>query len=340
MDCDGCGAEAYLAIEDEVGRRDVAAASATVELRRRGGVQQTAEASRRRSLTCACCCSVSCDASSPTPQGSISSGAFAPSERVGWCGIVELNAMATSAIKLLPAEALDVRMHQRRSGVVLVELHCDAILFDMDGVLVESRAVVERVWRRWCSLRGFDAPAILRVAHGRRTEDTLRALGSDLDIDAELRWLEDAELSDRDGVSAVLGAVELVSQVPEGHWAVVTSAGAELARRRLEWCGVPIPASLVTADIVEEGKPSPEGYLRAASELRAQPARCVVVEDSPAGIAAARTAGMRVVGVTTTHEPDDLPPVDALLSDLTDLSLQVGPGGMILQASNPRLGAF
>jgi sugar-phosphatase len=222
----------------------------------------------------------------------------------------------------------------------LVELHCDAILFDMDGVLVDSRPVVERVWQRWCALRGFDPSAILRVAHGRRTEDTLRALGSDLDVAAELRWLEDAELSDREGVSAVPGAVEFVNQIPEGRWAVVTSAGTELARRRLEWCGVPTSTCLIAADVVGEGKPSPEGYLRAASELRAQPAGCVVVEDSPAGIAAARSAGMRVVGVTTTHEPGDLPPVDALLEDLTAHSLERQSGRMILRVSDARWGAF
>jgi sugar-phosphatase len=201
----------------------------------------------------------------------------------------------------------------------------------MDGVLVDSRAVVERVWRRWCANRQLDPVVVLRTAHGRRTEDTLRALSTSLDIDAELHWLNDAELSDREGVSAIPGAADTLRQLPDGRWAVVTSAGAELARKRLAWAGLPIPPCLVTADQIDEGKPSPEGYLRAASQLRAAPVECVVVEDTPAGVLAARAAGMRVLGLTTTHDAADLPPVDMLLADLTGVAVDVGEEGMMLR---------
>lgn len=203
-----------------------------------------------------------------------------------------------------------------------IELWCAALLFDMDGVLVDSHAVVKRTWRRWCERTGIDEATVLSAAHGRRTMDTLRAVAPHLDLSAEARWLEEAELRDRDGIVAVPGARELTTALPDGSWAVVTSAGRELARRRLEWAGLPAPRSLVSAQEVRQGKPSPEGYLRAAGKLGVDASCCVVLEDSPAGIEAARAARMRVVGLTTTHEADELGGVEVLLPDLAGIGVR------------------
>lgn len=210
------------------------------------------------------------------------------------------------------------------------ELTCSAVLFDLDGVLVDSRAVVERTWRGWCERRGFDAAKVLEAAHGRRTVDTLRLVAPDLDHAAELRWLEEAELADREGIVAIPGAPELAASLPRDRWAVVTSAGRELAHRRLKWVGLPIPSCLVPAEAVSRGKPSPEGYLSAATELRVPPADCVVIEDSPAGVRAARAARMTVIGLTTTYGRDDLPPVDALRPDLRGIEARLDDGDVVL----------
>lgn len=219
-------------------------------------------------------------------------------------------------------------------GAFMREVRCTAILFDMDGVLVDSRAAVARVWRRWASAKGFDAEDLIKAAQGRRTIDTLRSVASTIDLAAELQWLDEAELSDGEGIVGVLGARELVTRLPEGHWAVVTSAGRDLAHQRLRWAGLPIPGCLVTADEVARGKPFPDGYLQASRELGVTPADCLVVEDSPAGIGAARAAGMRVIGLSSTHSSTELHATEAVLPDLRDLAIQVCDGELILRLSS------
>jgi len=213
----------------------------------------------------------------------------------------------------------------------MFELPCAAILFDMDGVLVDSEAVVRRTWRRWCERTGIEEATVLSGAHGRRTMDTLRAVAPHLNLSAEARWLEEAELDDRDGIVAVPGAKELTSALPDDGWAVVTSAGRELARRRLAWAGLTMPRFFVSAEDVEHGKPSPEGYLRAASDLGVDAAQCLVIEDSPAGIVAAQSAGMNVVALTTTHDAEELSSVALLLPDLVEIEVVTGGGGFVLR---------
>ncbi|MGH7713443.1 MAG: HAD-IA family hydrolase, partial [Gemmatimonadaceae bacterium] len=195
-------------------------------------------------------------------------------------------------------------------------LTCEAILFDLDGVLVDSRAVVERTWRRWAQRHGRDGGEILRKAHGRRTIDTVRDVAPDLDAEAELRWLEAAELNEKEGLVALPGAAAVLLAVPDARRAVVTSGGRALATLRMRVAGLTMPSVLVAAEDIENGKPAPDGYVLAASRLGVDPGDCVVIEDSPPGIAAGRAAGARVIAVPTTFAADRLSDAHVIVPSL------------------------
>lgn len=216
----------------------------------------------------------------------------------------------------------------------MTELPAAAILFDMDGVLVDSTPVVRRVWRRWSEIHGFDAEEVLRTAHGRRTRDTLAIIAPSLDAEAEFHWLESAELADRKGIEAIRGAQALTTALPSESWAVVTSAVRDLANRRLTWAGLPVPSRLIPADEINEGKPSPEGYLTGAAALGVRPQECVAFEDAPAGVEAAKAAGMSVVGLTTTLSAQHLAGVDVLIPDLTRVSARRSGDRLLLSINS------
>ena len=194
-----------------------------------------------------------------------------------------------------------------------------AFLFDLDGTLVDSRVVVARHWKLFAERHGLELSSILAVCHGRRTADTIAEVAPLLDAASEAALLDVGEETDVDGLVGVPGAAELLAALDRTQWAVVTSGHRALARRRLEAVGFPVPDVLVTGDAVDQGKPHPEGFLRAAAALGVDPAACVVVEDAPAGIAAGRAAGARVVGVTTTHPADALRDADLIVPDLRGL---------------------
>jgi mannitol-1-/sugar-/sorbitol-6-phosphatase len=198
----------------------------------------------------------------------------------------------------------------------MTRVRCTAILFDLDGVLVDSHACVERHWAIWAKRHGLDLAEVLAQAHGRRTVDTIRAVAPELDANSEAQTLDEAEASDREGIIALPGSADLVSSLPKGLWAVVTSGTRALALARLGYAGLPMPASLVTADDVAEGKPHPECYAKAARLLSVSPAECIVVEDTPAGVAAAQAASMRAVAVTTTHQREALAKADFCIDTL------------------------
>ncbi|UOE19982.1 HAD-IA family hydrolase [Thermobifida halotolerans] len=176
-------------------------------------------------------------------------------------------------------------------------LECSAVLFDLDGVLVESGPVIERMWRNWAVRRGLDPEEVLALTPGRRAPDVVRLAAPDLDAVAEADALETEQVADPHLLREVPGARALTRGLEPDSWAVVTSGSRFVATTRLRVVGIPEPPVLVTADDVARGKPDPEGYLAAAKALGFAPEECVVVEDAVSGARAARAAGMRVVGV-------------------------------------------
>ncbi len=185
-------------------------------------------------------------------------------------------------------------------------LTCDGILFDLDGVLIDSTQLVVRHWTGWARKHGLDVADILSISHGMPAAETMRRVAPHLDIAAEAALFAAAEASDPEGVVAFDGARELLLSLPADAWAVVTSATYAVAMLRFEQTGIPVPRKLVTSDQVRRGKPDPEPYLTGARKLGLAADRCIVFEDAPAGIAAARGADMRVIGMATTHARDVL----------------------------------
>jgi len=193
------------------------------------------------------------------------------------------------------------------------------LLFDLDGTLVDSRAVVERQWRLLCERLGLDFTEVLAVLHGVRSSDVLRSFAPGSDVAAEAAALDAAEEADSEGLVVVRGAHELLAALPSRCWGIVTSGHRTLAEGRLRTVGLPVPEVMVCGDEVLAGKPDPEGYLAAARLLGAAPGGCVVVEDAPAGVQAGLAAGMRVVGITTTHAAAALAGASAVIEDLRGL---------------------
>ena len=193
-----------------------------------------------------------------------------------------------------------------------------AVLFDLDGVLVDSARVVEQQWRRWAGARGLRAEPFLRVCHGRRAVETIRLAAPHLDAEAEVAAF--APAADDEAIGPVPGAARLLGSLPEGSWAVATSGPGAAAADRLARAGLPVPRVLVCAEDVAWGKPSPEVYLLAATRLAVPPAECLIVEDAPAGVEAARAAGIPVIGLTTTHRREELD-ADALAASLAGVYL-------------------
>jgi sugar-phosphatase len=196
---------------------------------------------------------------------------------------------------------------------------CDAILFDLDGVLVDSTVSVERHWYQWANKHGVSMQEIMAVVHGRRTVDTIRLVAPTLDSEAEALWMEQLELEDSTGLVAINGAPELVKSLPAAQWAVVTSGQRVIASHRLQATGIPVPDVFITAEMVTAGKPDPECYLQAAQLLGVRPERCLVLEDAPAGIQAARAAEMSVIAVASTHLPHDLLAAQTCVASLAAL---------------------
>jgi sugar-phosphatase len=192
-------------------------------------------------------------------------------------------------------------------------------LFDIDGTLVDSSAVVERAWRQVAREFGLDGDLVVASCHGRRSVDTVAEFFPPEDRAAAQVRIDALELADRE-VVACRGAAELLATLDGQPWAAVTSGPRRLMTARLAAAGLPVPEVLVTAEDVEHGKPAPDGYLLAARSLGVGAGDCVVVEDSPAGVAAGQAAGALVVAVTTTHPAAALQAADLVVAGLPEVA--------------------
>jgi sugar-phosphatase len=198
------------------------------------------------------------------------------------------------------------------------------VLSDLDGVLVDSHASIMRAWRWWTARQGLGAAAADAIPQGRPSGDVIAGLAPGVDVAAESRAIDRYQADDTGGVVALPGAADLLARFAPDRVAIVTSCTAPLAAARLRAAGLAAPAVLVTADRLARGKPDPEGYLLAAQELGADPAGCVVLEDAPAGVEAGRAAGMRVVGVLTTHSARELAAAHERVATVADWLRRAG----------------
>jgi len=210
----------------------------------------------------------------------------------------------------------------------MTEIICRGILFDLDGVLVDSTPAVERVWHGWALEHGFDGEEVVRRAHGRPSLTTIRELLPNGDHENEDREVERREIADTDGVVPLPGALELLRALPENAWTIVTSCTRRLALVRIATAGLPVPKLLVTSTDVTRGKPDPEPYLKGAEFLGLAARDCVVVEDAPAGIRAGKAAGARVLALRTTAPDAELADAGAdwIVDDLSAVNLQTANG--------------
>ena len=217
----------------------------------------------------------------------------------------------------------------------LMELRVAALISDMDGVLVDTGGVYDRHWELWADAHGISKELIERVHFGRPAAETIRIAAPDLDPVLEARRFNESLAADpaSAGVMAIPGAVRLSAALPTERWAIATSAPRVIAEPWLANAGLSLPGVLVTVEDVEHGKPAPDPYLRAAALLGVDPGRCLVLEDAPAGVTAARVAGATVLGVLSTHDAAALAEAHHLVAalDAVDIEPDAESGDLIVR---------
>lgn len=212
-------------------------------------------------------------------------------------------------------------------------LSCDAIIFDLDGVLIDSDAVIRRRWKRWAEDRGIPFEEIEAIHTGRPAVEVIEEVAPHLDPEAEIERLGDEMATDTDGLEAFDGAKALLNCLPQDRWAIATSGRHHTATSRMAHVGLPEPEVFVTADDVDRGKPAPEPYQRAATQLGIDPERCVVLEDAPAGVESARRAGASVLGVATSKPPDALAAATAVIPRVSAVEVHPEENGIRVEWS-------
>ena len=200
-----------------------------------------------------------------------------------------------------------------------------ALLFDLDGVLVDSTPAITRVWVKWATEYGFEPEKTAREAHGRPSLESIRELLPNADHEALNRDLEQREIDDTEGVVPLRGVEALLSSLPADRWALVTSCTLPLAEARIAAAGLRVPTNMVTSNDISNGKPDPEPYIKGARLLGFDPVECIAFEDAPAGIVSAKAAGARVFAMRSTVPDHDLltAGADWLLDDFDSVSAEL-----------------
>ncbi len=217
----------------------------------------------------------------------------------------------------------------------MISIRCSALLFDLDGVLIDSTPAVARVWRRWAVEHGFDPETVVHLAHGRPSRTTIRELLPNADTDCEDREVERREMEDLEGVVLLPGARELLTTLPPERWTIATSCTRALAELRLRAAGLTVPRNMITSSDVRIGKPDPEPYLKAAAKLGFAASDCIVVEDAPAGVRAGKAAGSRVIAFLTTMPRRNLEDAGAdwIVQNCADITASSDADGLRLTLS-------
>jgi len=209
-----------------------------------------------------------------------------------------------------------------------MKLQVRGILFDMDGILVSSLGSVERSWAKWGEMRNVNAALAIKTAHGQRAIETVRKLRPDLNDVEELKLIEEIEIADKDDIQVLAGVPRILAALPQRFWTIVTSATEKLARARLSYAGLTVPEHFITADMVRNGKPDPEPYLKGAAVLGLDPKDCLVIEDSSAGALAGHAAGCKVLATLFSHTVETLTGADWIVESLEKVSVRALENGV------------
>ena len=195
---------------------------------------------------------------------------------------------------------------------------------------MDSTPCVTRVWRTWAKEHSLDPDHVVHVAHGQRTIETVRTVAPNLDAQRETDRIEQREIDDTDGLRVLPGAQTLLAALPLNRYTIVTSGTRQLATKRLQVAGLPVPPKMVTADDVTRGKPDPEPYLAGAAMLGFEPQSCLVFEDAPSGILSAKSGGMMALALTTTYPPKELSRADLIIASLEAVRISVQASGELM----------
>src|SRR5215475_10437542 len=217
------------------------------------------------------------------------------------------------------------------------EIPCAVLLFDLDGVLINSTPAVSRVWRKWAIEHGFNPEEVVAQAHGRPSLTTIREYLPNANHEVENREVERREIADLEGVLPLPGALDLLASLPEDRWTIVTSCTRALAEVRIKAAGLPLPRKMITSNDIQHGKPNPEPYLKGAALLGFPPEDCIVIEDVPAGVRAGKSAHAKVIAFTTTVQSFVLKEVEAdwILRNCADVRLLSPVDSLRLVLHNP-----